>query len=70
MAGANEQAFADHDIPVAGSFEDLSKQVDIMLDSSPGGVGAKNKELYEKLGGKAIFQGGEKNDIADVYFHG
>ena len=26
-------------------------------------VGAKNKELYEKLGVKAIFQGGEKNSV-------
>jgi glyceraldehyde-3-phosphate dehydrogenase (NAD(P)) len=41
-----------------------------MLDSSPGGVGAKNKELYAKAGKKAIFQGGEKNSVADVFFHG
>ena len=34
------------------------------------GVGAKNKELYEKVGVKAIFQGGEKNSVADVFFHG
>ena len=47
-------------IPVAGTFEDLCKNVDIMLDSSPGGVGAKNKEIYEKLGVKAIFQGGRE----------
>ena len=58
------------DIPVAGTFEDLCKQVDVMLDSSPGGVGASNKEkYYEKLGVKAIFQGGEKNSVADVFFH-
>lgn len=68
--GADEAAFAQRDIPVAGSFEDLCKNVDVMLDSSPGGVGAKNKELYEKLGVKAIFQGGEKNSVADVFFHG
>jgi glyceraldehyde-3-phosphate dehydrogenase (NAD(P)) len=41
-----------------------------MLDSSPGGIGAKNKVLYEKHNTKAIFQGGEKNDVADVFFHG
>ena len=70
VAGADAKAFADRDIPVAGTFEDLCKQVDIMLDSSPGGVGAKNKELYEKLGVKAVFQGGEKNSVADVFFHG
>lgn len=68
--GADEAAFAARDIPVAGSFEELCKNVDVMLDSSPGGVGAKNKELYEKLGVKAIFQGGEKNSVADVFFHG
>lgn len=33
-------------------------------------MGAKNKEIYEKYGIKAIFQGGEKNSVADVFFHG
>jgi len=70
VGGADEAAFAAKDIPVAGTFEDLCKKVDVMLDSSPGGVGAKNKELYEKLGVKAVFQGGEKNSVADVFFHG
>ena len=41
-----------------------------MLDSSPGGIGAKNKEIYQKHNTKAVFQGGEKNEIADVFFHG
>ncbi|MBP3878508.1 MAG: type II glyceraldehyde-3-phosphate dehydrogenase, partial [Lachnospiraceae bacterium] len=44
--GADEAAFAAKDIPVAGSFADLCQNVDIMLDSAPGGVGAKNKENY------------------------
>ncbi len=69
--GADRAAFEAKDIPVAGSFEDLCKNVDIMLDSAPGGVGAKNKaDYYEKYGVKAIFQGGEKNSVADVFFHG
>lgn len=68
--GADVNAFRAKDIPVAGSFENLIEQVDIMLDSSPGGVGAKNKELYRRMGVKAIFQGGEKNSVADVFFHG
>ncbi len=68
--GADPAAFEKYDIPVAGTFEDLCKNVDIMLDSSPGGVGAKNKLIYEKLGVKAIFQGGEANSVADVFFHG
>ena len=69
--GANEEAFAAKNIPVAGTFADLCKEVDIMLDSAPGGVGAANKaNYYEKYGVKAIFQGGEKNSVADVFFHG
>ena len=68
--GADKAAFDQYDIPVAGTFEELCRKVDIMLDSSPGGVGAKNKELYQKVGVKAIFQGGEKNSVADVFFHG
>ncbi len=70
VGGADKAAFDELGIPVAGTFEELCGKVDIMLDSSPGGVGAKNKELYEKLGVKAIFQGGEKNSVADVFFHG
>ncbi len=68
--GADRAAFDALDIPVAGTFADLIGKVDVMLDSSPGGVGAKNKALYEAAGVKAIFQGGEKNAVADVFFHG
>ena len=42
--GADKAAFDAADIPVAGSFEELCKEVDIMLDSSPAGIGSKNKE--------------------------
>ncbi len=68
--GADPAAFQAKDIPVAGTFEDLLDQLDVILDASPGGVGSKNKELYLKKGVKAIFQGGEKNSVADVFFHG
>lgn len=57
-------------IPVKGTLEDLVKKCDVILDSAPGGIGIKNKVLYEKYGKKAIFQGGEKNEVADVFFHG
>jgi glyceraldehyde-3-phosphate dehydrogenase (NAD(P)) len=70
VEGADKSKFDALNIPVAGTFEELVDKVDIMLDSSPGGVGAKNKEIYAKKGVKAIFQGGEKNSVADVFFHG
>ena len=40
-------------IPVSGDFDDLISKVDIMLDSAPGGIGAKNKEKYLAAGVKA-----------------
>ncbi len=49
-------------IPVSGMFDDLLNQVDVMLDATTAGIGAKNKELYRAKGLKAIFQGGEKDD--------
>ncbi|WP_378955983.1 type II glyceraldehyde-3-phosphate dehydrogenase [Pelosinus sp. sgz500959] len=66
----NLPQFAALDIPVAGSLEELVQKVDIVLDATSAGVGAKNKELYAKYNKKAIFQGGEKNSVADVFFHG
>jgi len=67
---AKKPEFDSLGIPVSGSFKDVLSQVDIVLDATPGGIGAKNKELYIKHGVKAIFQGGEKDEIADVFFHG
>ncbi|MFW5642800.1 MAG: type II glyceraldehyde-3-phosphate dehydrogenase [Alkalispirochaeta sp.] len=60
----------DAGIPVSGTLEELVQEVDIMLDATSAGIGAKNKELYRKYNTKAVFQGGETNDIADVFFHG
>ena len=57
-------------IPVTGTMEEIVPEVDIILDAAPGGIGAKNKVLYEKHGKKAVFQGGESDDVADVFFHG
>jgi glyceraldehyde-3-phosphate dehydrogenase (NAD(P)) len=68
--GADKAPFEKYDIPVSGTMDELLDKVDIMLDSAPAGIGAKNKELYLAKGVKAIFQGGEKNNVADVFFHG
>jgi glyceraldehyde-3-phosphate dehydrogenase (NAD(P)) len=70
VAPEQRLAFEEIGIPVSGTLDDVLGEVDIVLDASPGGVGRKNKELYEARGVKAIFQGGEKNDIVDVFFHG
>ncbi len=60
----------DVGIPVSGTLEELIQEVDIMLDATSAGIGAKNKEIYKKYSTKGVFQGGEKNSVADVFFHG
>ena len=64
------EVLTDAGVPVAGTFDELLDNVDIMLDSTSAGIGAKNKQLYEQHGLKAVFQGGEAGDVADVFFHG
>jgi glyceraldehyde-3-phosphate dehydrogenase (NAD(P)) len=49
---------SDAGIDVSGDFNDLLDSVDIVLDSTSAGIGAKNKQLYANRGLKAVFQGG------------
>lgn len=55
-------------IPVAGDLSDLLRKVDVIVDCTPKGVGARNKPRYEAAGVKAIFQGGETHDLAGYSF--
>jgi len=57
-----ENLFEEADIPVKGTINDLYDKVDVIVDCTPGGVGAKNMKDYEKEGVKGIFQGGEKHE--------
>jgi len=53
---------------VEGTLNDLLERVDAVVDATPGGMGAKNKAIYEKAGVKAVFEGGEKASTAEVSF--
>jgi glyceraldehyde-3-phosphate dehydrogenase (NAD(P)) len=56
-------------LTMAGDFDDLIKDSDVMVDCSPKKGGAANKETYyipQKK--KAIYQGGEKSKVADMSF--
>ncbi|MCX8204691.1 MAG: type II glyceraldehyde-3-phosphate dehydrogenase [Candidatus Nezhaarchaeota archaeon] len=55
-------------IEVAGALSDLLKEVDVVVDCTPARVGARNKELYVKSGVKAVFEGGERHEVAGVSF--
>jgi glyceraldehyde-3-phosphate dehydrogenase (NAD(P)) len=61
--------FREAGIDLAGEVEDLVMASDIVVDTTPSGVGAENRALYEKYDTPAIFQGGEDADVADVSFN-
>ena len=66
----NVELFEKAGIEIHGTIEDLLPKADIIVDCSPNKVGAENKaKYYEKAGLKAIFQGGEKKDVAEVSFN-
>jgi glyceraldehyde-3-phosphate dehydrogenase (NAD(P)) len=55
-------------IPVAGTLDELLRQVDVIADCTPKKIGAQNRSRYEAAGVKSIWQGGEKHDVAGYSF--
>ncbi|WOF17202.1 type II glyceraldehyde-3-phosphate dehydrogenase [Methanoplanus sp. FWC-SCC4] len=66
---SKKQAFEAAGIKVAGSVEEMIQKADVVVDATPGGVGEKNKALYEKYGKKAAWEGGEKHELAGFSFN-
>lgn len=61
--------FEEAGLKAEGSLEALLKEADLVVDCTPGKIGATYKPLYEKYNVKAIFQGGEKHEIAGFSFN-
>jgi len=55
-------------IPVTGTLDDLLAGTEIVVDCTPKSVGAKNRERYRAAGVKAVWQGGEKHEVAGYSF--
>lgn len=53
---------------VQGTLDDLLPQVDVVVDCTPKGVGAKNATRYRQVGVKFLVQGGEKHEVAGHSF--
>ncbi len=66
---SKREAFEKAGLTVAGDVEDMIKKADIVVDATPGGVGAKNKPIYELYQKKAIYQGGEDHEVAGTSFN-
>ena len=52
----NEDKFRSAGLDVSGSLEDMLSECDIVVDCTPGKVGATNKQAYEKAGVKVFGQ--------------
>lgn len=55
-------------LPVSGTLEALVKEAEVIVDCTPKKVAAANRPLYEKAKVKAIYQGGEKHEVAGYSF--
>jgi glyceraldehyde-3-phosphate dehydrogenase (NAD(P)) len=67
-AGAKREEFDAAGVPVAGTTSEMLAQAEIVVDCAPDKVGKENARLYEAAKLPAIFQGGEKADVAEVSF--
>ena len=61
-------AFAKSGYDCKGGLSDLLSVSDIVIDCSPGKLGAENKAKYQKAGVKWIFQGGEKHEMTGMSY--
>ncbi|MCX6775780.1 MAG: type II glyceraldehyde-3-phosphate dehydrogenase [Candidatus Micrarchaeota archaeon] len=66
---ASLDLFKKANVPCEGLYENLFSKCDLVIDCTPAKMGAENKKnIYIPKKLKAIFQGGEKDNIADVSF--
>ncbi|RLG48998.1 MAG: type II glyceraldehyde-3-phosphate dehydrogenase [Thermoproteota archaeon] len=64
----NLRAWESSGVRVVGTMEDLLEGVDVIVDATPAGMGERNSRIYKRAGIKAIFQGGERPEVAEVSF--
>ena len=63
------ERFAEAGIDLAGEVEELIERSDVVVDATPSGIGARNKELYEAHNTPALYQGGESDELVDTSFN-
>jgi len=63
------EKFAEAGIDIAGEVEELVAESDVVVDTTPSGIGEQNKPMYGEHDTPAIYQGGEDADLVDVSFN-
>jgi len=66
---AKRPDFEGAGVPVAGTVGEMIGKADVVVDATPGGIGLKNKPMYEEHKIRAIYQGGEKHETAGFSFN-
>jgi glyceraldehyde-3-phosphate dehydrogenase (NAD(P)) len=56
-------------LKVTGTVAEMLAQADVVVDATPDRVGKENRKLYDAANIRAIFQGGEKPEVAEVSFN-
>ena len=62
-------AFREAGFEVAGTVEELVARSDVVVDATPGGIGATYKPVYEAADTPAIFQGKEDHELTGTSFN-
>uniref|UniRef100_A0A7C2FH46 Glyceraldehyde-3-phosphate dehydrogenase n=1 Tax=Thermosphaera aggregans TaxID=54254 RepID=A0A7C2FH46_9CREN len=60
--------FESQGIKPKGTIQEFLEESSIIVDASPNGKGAANLPMYKAAGKPAIFQGGEKPEVAELSF--
>lgn len=63
------EKFTSAGVDVEGDVQAMFEGADIVVDCTPGGIGEKYKQAYLDAGCRAIWQGGEKHEIAGFSFN-
>lgn len=64
----NLAPMSDAGLEVSGTLDDLLPVIDVIVDCTPKGVAALNRERYSAAGVKSVWQGGERHEIAGYSF--
>ena len=60
--------FENSNFVCKGGLKDLLSKSDVVIDCSPGKMGAANLKKYQEAGVKSIFQGGEKHSLTGLSY--
>lgn len=64
----NLKAFSEYGLKTEGTTLNMIQESDIIIDSTPDGVGTTTKNLYKGANKPALFQGGEEHGIGEMSF--